>query len=336
MISLAGRVRRLWLRFWFDPADLVALAVFRIGLGSLWIVILLISYPNWLRFYGPDGVIPLWLITADPYFDGGRLSLFFHTRSDFTTMLVFWFALASAVAFTVGWKTRIATVCLYAVVISMTNRAPSIVHGEDQITRPLLFLACFAPLGARLSLDAWRRRDIVVASRWSQRLLQITVAAVYLFSMPAKPADDRAWIDGTAVYYVMASGNWARFPELAQPFYSGIVSALATYGTLLVEGAFVVLAWWGRTRLFAIGALAFLHLVLAVILLNVVFFNLAMVVALTLFVPGTVVTEWSRRGWAAADALRARLRGSAKLVRPVGQLVLPEEARPVEGRVARR
>ena len=88
------------------------------------------------------------------------------------------------------------------------------------MSRPLPFFACFAPRGDRLSLDAWLRarsgaRTLPAGAAWPQRLMQISLLFVYVFSVPAKPSDDIAWLDGTALYYVMASANSGRFPELA-------------------------------------------------------------------------------------------------------------------------
>jgi hypothetical protein len=66
-------------------------------------------------------------------------------------------------------------------------------------------------------------------------------------------------------------------------------------------GAFPILVWFKRTRLYAVAATAALHLGIAVRLQNVTFFTLSMVCSFWLFVPG----ETTRRlGTALASAGR--------------------------------
>lgn len=284
---MTSRFLRAWNRAWFVPTQPRALAAFRIAFGLLWIEILLSSLPNWMRFYGREGIVPFsWL--ADPFF--ARPSLLSVSASDVWTGAFFVCALAAAVCFTVGYRTRIATVALYLAVISMVNRTPTVTHGEDLVSRPLLFFACFASLGDVWSVDAWlrSRRGDPVPRRgviWPLRMMQVSVVLVYVFSLPAKPIDDRAWLDGTALYYVMASENWGRFPALAPLFYHWPVSAGLTFGTLVVEALFPVLVWHARTRWIALGSLGALQLGIAVLVGHVFNFNVAMLAGFLLFVP---------------------------------------------------
>lgn len=281
------RIGRAWDRWWFGPTQAVALAAFRIVFGLLWVDILLSSIPNWMRFYGRDGIVPFaWL--GEPTF--ARPSLLAVSSDPLWTQAFFVFALASALAFTVGLRTRLATIALYLVVISMVDRTPTITHGEDLVSRPLLFFACFASLGDRLSVDSWLRWRAglpapVAGAIWPLRMMQVSAAFVYLFSLPAKPHDDVAWIDGSAIYYVMASHNWGRFPELAPLFYSGPLSPLLTWSTLLIEGSFPLLVWPTRTRPFALAALASLQVGIALLVNNVFNFNVVMLASFVLFIP---------------------------------------------------
>lgn len=119
--------------------------------------------------------------------------------------------------------------------------------------------------------------------------MQISVVFVYLFSLPAKPSDDRAWIDGTAIYYVMASENWGRFQFLTPLFYSGPVGPILTWATLVIEGMFPLLVWPRRTRPFALAALAGLQLGIAAFVGHVFNFNLIMVISFLLLVPDPVL-----------------------------------------------
>lgn len=281
------RVAGLWDRCWFAPTQPYALAAFRIAFGLLWLDILLSSLPNWSRFYGRDGIVPFeWL--ADPFF--ARPTLLAISSDAIWTTAFGVLALAAAVLITVGYRTRLATIALYLVVISLVNRTPTVTHGEDLVSRPLLFFACFASLGDRWSVDDWLRSR---AGRpmsppgpiWPMRMMQISAAFVYLFSAPAKVSDDLAWIDGSAVYYVMASANWGRFPGLAPLLYSGPLSPLLSWSTLVIEGSFPFLVWHRRTRPLALVTLAGLQTAIAVLVDHVFNFNLIMLVSFLLFLP---------------------------------------------------
>lgn len=304
-----------WDRAWFAPTQPLALAVFRIAFGLLWLDILVSSFPNWMRFYGADGIVPFaWL--GETYF--ARPSLLAVSSGEGYSWAFYWSALAAGVAFTIGYRTRVATVVLFLAVISMINRTPSITHGEDLVSRQLLFFACFASLGDAWSVDAWLRRrsglpDPRPGSIWPLRLMQISTTFVYLFSTPAKPADDVAWIDGSAIYYVMASYNWGRFPALAPLFYSGPLSALMSWGTLVIEGSFPFLVWSRRTRPYTLAALAGLHTGISLLTNNVFNFNLVMLTSLLLFVPDPMLKRTVSAAWRAASVLRPahRNRGAA-------------------------
>ena len=48
--------------FWFGQSTTEALGVLRIALGLFVLHILVISFPNWQRFYGDNATMPLWLL----------------------------------------------------------------------------------------------------------------------------------------------------------------------------------------------------------------------------------------------------------------------------------
>jgi hypothetical protein len=201
------------------------------------------------------------------------------------------------VAFTIGWHTRLATILLYVLETSMIHRNRFAINGEDLIFRMLLFYGCFAPLGRSLSLDSWCRRRRLSAhavcqedewpAAWPVRLMQINIALVYVCSVPHKLADDVAWRTGDAIYLAMVSNLWSRgiWPQL---FYGWVGTGL-TFGTLVTEGLFPVLVWFRRSRMYAIVAIATMHIGIAIFLKNVTFFSLSMVCSFWLFVPASTI-----------------------------------------------
>ena len=58
MLNLIKLASSAWDKFWFKSQPTYTLGIFRIVFGIFLLIILLISYPNWERFYGPNGSLP--------------------------------------------------------------------------------------------------------------------------------------------------------------------------------------------------------------------------------------------------------------------------------------
>lgn len=228
-----------------------------------------------------------------------RWSVFYWTKG-ILPVKTWWLAgLLAAVSFTMGCQTRLSTVLLWALQVSMLNRNRLAMNGEDLAFRMLLFYSCFAPLGYCLSIDLWRQRrgsveSMPLPSIWPVRLLQVNVALVYALSLPQKLVNDPAWRDGTALYWTMMNDTWSRWP--GQPvFLGGFLCAALTYGTILAEGLFQILVWFRRTRFWALGAIASTHLGIVFLLQNITFFSLSMICSFLLFVPASSLRSMPTR-----------------------------------------
>ncbi len=310
-LSRIGRlIARAWNRLWFAEYDPLPVGVFRIALGLLLTVMYVAISPNFERYYSPDGVLSMNDPTL-PAMPDDWWSLF-HLLPGVPLRLFWVLGLVAALAFTAGWKTRVWTVVLFAMETSMIARNRWCINGEDLTGRMLLFYGMFAPLGASLSVDAWlaRRRAARAgqpapapkARIWPIRLMQLNIAAVYLFSLPAKLSDDVAWLNGQAIYYSVVSNMWSRVPW-PQPFYGGL-GTFMTYFTIVAEGSVPLLIWFSRTRPFVVAAIASLHLGIAVMLKNVTFFSLTMVCSFCVFLSAAQI-RWV---WARLQALAIRAR----------------------------
>lgn len=287
-----------WNKFWFRREPAYTLGIFRIVFGLFILGTVLMSFPNWERFYGPEGSLPLSAFLEQG--GGFSWSLFALTDQEWFIWFIFWFAVGAAAAFTAGLKTRTATIALFVIFISMFHRNTELINGQDQVAAMLLFFSMFAPMGERFSIDElWRRwRHFRVSSKpfmpdltpiWSVRLMQVSIALLYLFSGPAKFLDDVTWRDGSAIYYVTLSDRWFRFPGV-DFFHNEILSMALTFGTLFIEIAFPLLVWFSRTRPFVLAGMAFFHLSLMVFMApSVFYFNLMMLISLILFVRPEII-----------------------------------------------
>jgi hypothetical protein len=282
--ELALTLSAAWNRFWFQPYDPLPAGLFRIAFGALLTLMYAALYPNWDRYFGVDGVMSLNDPGLPPIVEDWWSAFVWLPHVPFR---VFWaIGFVAAIAFTVGWLTRVWTIVLLVIETSMVARNGFAINGEDLVGRMLLFYGCFAPLGGALSIDAWlksRRKDPtpLAQSIWPIRLMQINFALIYVISLPIKIASDDAWTNGEAIYLSVVSNLWGRVPW-PRPFY-GVLGTISTAFAVLAEGTFPLLVWFSRTRPVVLLTLASLHIGIAVMLKNVTFFSLSMVCAVFLF-----------------------------------------------------
>ncbi len=290
-----------WDRFWFAPLPVAPAAALRIVLGLLIVAHFACSLPSWVRFYDGDAMLSLHdpTVTAVPQ---GWWSVFWWTEDVLPVMVYWWAGMAAALAFTLGWHTRIACVVLFAIVASTVHRNPMVVNGEDLVFRMLLFFSCFAALGSGWSLDrAVGRAPRGTPRVWPLRLIQLDICLLYLFSQSWKVVEDPLWLAGDAMYYTMINATWSRWPW-PEIFYHPFVAHLTTWGSLGLELAFPLLVWWRPVRLPIILAMSLLHVSIAIVLSNVTFFSLSMPCAFIAFIDARDVERI--RGWGAAVATR--------------------------------
>lgn len=274
---------RHWNPFWFTRLDARPLALFRIATGTLATLMLLSMYPNWSRFYAADGMISL----NSPGLVNQRvnswLGLFYWTDGLLPIEYLWPIALTIAVLFTIGLKTRWATLALLLTIDALVHRNPYIVNGEELVWRMVLLYSLFIDLGATWSVDALLRSRRGKPSRptvfaWPVRMMQINIALIYAISLPYKFVQDPGWVTGDAFHWTVASDMWgpSSMPWITLAF-GGLLRKLITFGTVLVEGAFPLLVWFEKCRRWVLIPIACLHLGIALMIPNVTFFTLSMV-----------------------------------------------------------
>jgi len=284
MLNIFKKAGKLWNKVWFSKQTTEPAGIFRIALGIFVLIILLISIPNWERFYGAEGSLPTEEVPKA--FEKVSWSIF--TWSDSLVYLWGLYALAilASITFILGLFTRTSTIILFIIYSSMLHRNTYLVNGQDQIVTMLLFFSMFAPLGVSYSLDAFKKGlKPEQKSIWAIRLIQVSIAMVYLFSGPAKLFNGPKWRTGHAVYWISQSDRWFRFPDWGL-FHNIPLSIILTYTTLLFFILFPYLVWFDRTRWIMLVGASFIHIGNMVVLASSVFwFNLIMLVAFILFIP---------------------------------------------------
>jgi len=213
---------------------------------------------------------------------------------------------AAALALLLGWHTRIASVLVAFLLIAVQRRDVYVLNSGDLLLREMALFVALMPAGEAWSLDARRRGGSQPRAPWGLRLLQVQVSALYLFSVVAK-LGGMSWQNGTAVGKAVQLEDLQRF-VLPQGLATSVtVSALLTYGTLVVEGALVVGLWLPRARWVVMAAGVAIHLGIEATLL-IGWFSVTVVSCYLAFVPADAL----RRA-----VLRVRLRAPARMDTPI-------------------
>lgn len=306
--------------WWFGHQSPVALGLLRLLLG-FWAVVglslTLVMFDDW---YTPDGFVPKTLSDQFLKYDSHRLwpnaPWEFHlpfsiprftllwTDSAPITLGLYLLTLAAAIAFMLGWRTRIAGLILVMGMISIHTRTPLIIHSGDSLLRLCLIYLVLSPSGAALSLD--RRRELKQKGLppetpfepvriTGQRLIQYQVALCYLTTVWWKWFGT-FWVDGTATFYPSRMHEFSRFPVPEflerQPFLG-----LTTYGTLIVEIALGTLFFWKPARKWVLISGLALHAYIEY-RFNIPLFALIITSTYIAFYDGDEVERWlAKRRW---------------------------------------
>jgi hypothetical protein len=248
-----------WNRFLFAPISARPLGAFRVVFGLVilgYLALMSVEFDHWYTSAGlftaeeaREAAAPL-RFSPLHYVDDPRVS---HAFLAVTT--------AVAVAFTLGWRTRVMSVLLYLGLLSFYHRNVASNGGPDAVPVIVSFYMMLCPCGAAFSLDAIRaaRKRGTLAepliTPWGLRLLQMQICLIYFQSSVIK-CQGPLWLNGTTVHYVLFNREFGQF-NLEWLAQYPLVINLMTHGALLTEFALAFWLWFRPTRRWAIlGGLA--------------------------------------------------------------------------------
>lgn len=274
--------------------DARSLAAFRIGMGLLLLGDLAIRASSMGVHYTDDGVLPRTLL-IDTWRATGRWSLHMLGGDAASQAVLFLLATAAAVALTLGYRTRLATVACWVLTVSLQHRNPLVCNAADELVAALLLWAIFLPLGRCWSLDAKRQSapaaQKVDALSLATAAILLQVVVMYLFTGLFKW--NELWHDGSALrralhndLYARPLGLWLREQTALVTVMAKAVPWFEIVAPLL---AFVPI-FTGRIRLVLIALFLAFHLGIE-LTLTTGLFPYASAAAWLLFVPGGV---WDR------------------------------------------
>ncbi|GIW78253.1 MAG: hypothetical protein KatS3mg105_0060 [Gemmatales bacterium] len=264
-LSLLTELGEAVVGFWVQPIRAEPIALFRIAVGAVGILSLLLSLgPLLERYAGENGLCPPEALGSWVERSGRFSILYGPTNLPFlenwlpeeyserwktwaatptAVRQLYWVWLAAMLGVTLGFWTRLSTVLAWVCAVSLHVRLPWILNGGDEMLRMSLFHLMLMPSGAVWSIDHWRRlrrrrgdaQGPVFVRPWSVRLLQLQLCAIYFFTGLSKLGSD--WITGEAVYWVLNDISLTRWSYASVPIPMFLCRCLS-WGTLLFEIGF--------------------------------------------------------------------------------------------------
>lgn len=199
---------RLWNQLFFQSVDVRQYAILRIGLGSMISFYLIGFIALFADHFGPEG----WLGSSGDLdlYHAGSWSVLFLTGSEAQAWIFIGVTLVGALFFTLGLLTRWCGFILLIGLISIWNRNPLLMDGDDAILRIMLFYLLLSPCGNALALDSrWRHRS-QRAEIWPLRMIQIQLALIYFISGWVK-FHSPEWLNGSILQYLLIHPEYSRW-----------------------------------------------------------------------------------------------------------------------------
>lgn len=229
--------------------DLRALALMRIAFGLLVIADVVARSADLDAHYSDLG----WLPRANAG-DPALLKAYFIEGHPTYVAGVMVATCVAAALLSLGFHARICAAICWFLLGSLHQRLWLVNQGGDDLMRNFLFFLIFTPLGARWSVDAWRRRKEIAIR--PQRAIGATTVVLYgqlflvYFITGTMKANHAHWWLGEAVYHALSAEHFAtEFGQWLYPHWY-VLKAL-TWGTLLLEicGPVLLVVGPPRTRL---------------------------------------------------------------------------------------
>ncbi|MCB0386621.1 MAG: hypothetical protein KDD43_14610, partial [Bdellovibrionales bacterium] len=133
--------------------DLRSLALFRVSLGLLIIADLINRGRYLVAHYTDFGVLPRHAL-LEYFANKWHVSLHLAGGSEGFQAFLFAVAFIFALMLMVGYRTRLATIVSWVLLVSLQLRNPMVLQGGDALFKMLVFWAMFLPLGAKFSVDS--------------------------------------------------------------------------------------------------------------------------------------------------------------------------------------
>lgn len=281
--------------------DLRSLAVFRLGMAAMIALDLVNRLGDLQAYYTDQGILPR--DTLATIKDSWYWSINLISGEFWVQLLIFALALLIVLCLFLGYRTRLATIATWVMIVSIHHRNPLLLFAGDDVLRALLFWSMFLPLGAAYSLDSALNSaskplpKAVVSGATVAFMVQLCF--FYMWSVAYKHQSE-LWQNGEAVYYSLNFEHYAThfgqlllgLPEFVLKLFTWFTLWFELLGPLIIFLPlilpFVTVKW---ARYVAVILFCFLHLMFGLV------FTLGIFPALSIFAWLALLPSEFWQGW---------------------------------------
>lgn len=293
--------------------DLRALSLMRIGLALIIIADLLIRGSDLSAMYTNEGWWPDRVVKLFG-FKTGYWSLHLLSGSSAWQLSLFAVHFMLALFLLVGLRTRLVTLLIWLLTISLHNRNLFINQSGDDLLRLVLFCGIFLPWNAYYSFDSKKRTASLKQNYTANVAYLLLIASVYFFTVNLKTGVE--WTrDFTAVYYAL-SLEQLRLPLMGEwiyqsPLFMKFLTLLVYTIELIIPILLLLPSKKGIFRKVAFYLLLLLHLGIGSTLYVGLFFVINIVSAIALL-PASTIDKWQAKIKMLTSIRRSQLPGVRK------------------------
>lgn len=256
----------------------------RIGMALVIFTDLIIRSTDLKALYTDEGLLPLQIAQNFGWKDG-YWSLYLINGSYAWAAILFGLHFIFTFFLLIGYRTRISTVILLVLYISLHNRNVFVNQAGDDLLRLVLLWGILLPWQAHYSWDSRHQPKVPPQFTVANIAYLFLLSSVYFFAAILKTGSE--WHgDGTAIYYAL-SLDQLRLPVFGDWLYQfPALMKVCTWIALTIEFLIPVLLLWpskkGTLRGLSFFLLVFLHVGIGLTLYVGLFFIIGMVSALGL------------------------------------------------------
>jgi len=199
--------------------DFRSIALLRISVGLTLVFDIIQRSHSLTSHYTDSGVLPrhlLFKLWNEPNF----YSLYYINGNAFWVTILFIASAIFAMMLIAGYRTRLAAVLSFVLLISLHSRNPLVLQGGDVALRVILFWMMFLPLAKRFSVDALLGREIEPKEKeyFSVSSIAYTLQFIIIWTFTGILKDGAPWVANfTAVAmaltldtFTTSFGQWLR------------------------------------------------------------------------------------------------------------------------------
>lgn len=196
----------------FFSIDLRSLALLRIFLGSTLITNLILLIPDIGTFLTDKGVNPRELILSQ-FVVSYQYSIHMMSGQYEVQLILVLLHIFFAFLFLIGYKTKLFSILVFLMLISLNARNPVVLNGGDLLFRILFFWSIFLPLGSCFSIDSAlnNSEEKKPKSIFSVATVAIMLQPVYIYFFSALiKSRSEVWWNDKAVHYSLELDDYLR------------------------------------------------------------------------------------------------------------------------------